>query len=67
MGVLARKTSAADAYGKIAWSRPPDAEVKLVRDERMSDGGYQARHPGESAYKPSNHCAGNAGVSAYLW
>jgi hypothetical protein len=54
MDVSARKTSAADTYGKIVWSWRPDAGVKLVRDERGSDGGYQARHSRESAYTPSN-------------
>ena len=50
MGVLARKTSVAGAYGKIVWSWSPDAGIKLVRDERASDGGYQARHSGYSIH-----------------
>jgi hypothetical protein len=37
------------ADGKSVWSWPPDAEVKLCQDVWQSDGGYQARHPGESA------------------
>jgi hypothetical protein len=51
---LARKTSATDTYGKIVWSWPPDAEVKLCSVDLQSDGGYQARHSRESTYKPSN-------------
>ena len=27
------------------------------------NGGKKGRFPGESAYKPSNHCAGKAGMS----
>jgi len=57
-----RWTSAARAYGEIAWSRCPDAGVKLAENDSADDGGYRARYPGESAYKPSNHRAGNAGL-----
>jgi hypothetical protein len=48
MGVLARKTSATGAYGKIVWSWRPDAGVKLCEDVSQGDGGYQARHFRES-------------------
>jgi hypothetical protein len=35
-------------YGEVVWSRPPDAEVKLVRSTLLrGDGDYQARHTGE--------------------
>jgi hypothetical protein len=42
------------AHGEIAWSWRPDAGAKPVSlpMERAGDGGYQARHTGESAYKP---------------
>ena len=56
------QTSAAHAYGEIAWSRCPDAGIKLAGDDPVSDGGYQARHSGEIAYKPLSHRAGNAGL-----
>jgi hypothetical protein len=49
MDALAQATSAADADGESVWSWPPDAEVKLREDVSRSDGGYQARHPGERA------------------
>jgi len=44
------ETSAADVDGEVVWSCPPDAEVKLVRSKLLlrGDGGYQARHTGES-------------------
>jgi len=47
------------ADGEVAWSWPPDAEVKLammpayrasdVASHHADDGGYQARHTGEIA------------------
>jgi hypothetical protein len=42
----------ADADGEVAWSWPPDAEVKLAGDDPAGDGGKKARRPGEIAYKP---------------
>jgi hypothetical protein len=39
MDVKARQTSAAGTDGQIVWSRPPDAEVKLVDDDFAGDGG----------------------------
>jgi len=39
----------AKADGESVWSWPPDAEVKPCETFRKGDGGYQARHPGESA------------------
>src|SRR5689334_1635101 len=48
MDVFARKTSGESTDGEGVWSWPPDAGVKLARSF-AGDGGYQARHPGESA------------------
>ena len=46
-----RKTNAANVDGEVVWSWRPDAGVKLVRSKLLlrGDGGYQARHTGESA------------------
>jgi hypothetical protein len=35
---------------------------QALRDERQGDGGQTARRAEEITYKPSNHCAGNAGL-----
>jgi len=40
------------ADGQAVWSWRPDAGVKLFGDDPGSDGGYQARHPGESTEQP---------------
>jgi hypothetical protein len=39
MDALDRRTSDPSADGKIAWSWPPDAEVKLADDDSAGDGG----------------------------
>ena len=47
------RTSGAGADGEIVWSRPPDAEVKLLAGRSArGDGGKQARRTEESTYKP---------------
>ena len=56
------------AHGEVVWSWPPDAEatpaVMMIRRSR----GQESPVPGESTYKPSNHRAGNAGMSRLnLW
>jgi hypothetical protein len=56
-------TNASAAYGEIVRSRSPDAGIKLADDESAGDGGQTARRAEEITYKPSNHCAGNAGLS----
>jgi len=54
------------ADGQVAWSRSPDAGVKPV-DDFTGDGGYQARHTGESAKQPLTPLRGECRrVSAYL-
>src|ERR1700724_2850929 len=41
------------ADGEVAWSRPPDAEVKFLRSKLLrDDGGKKARSPRRSRYKP---------------
>jgi hypothetical protein len=54
-------TNSSAAYGEIVRSRSPDAGIKLADDESAGDGGQTARRAEEITYKPSNHCAGNAG------
>jgi hypothetical protein len=50
---MARQTNVAEADGEVAWSRPPDAEVKLLRNKLLrGDGGKRARSPRRSRYKP---------------
>src|SRR5215475_12387640 len=58
-GVSAPDENAA-AYGEVVWSwrRDPGAT-----SAKAGNGGKKGRFPGESAYKPSNHCAGKAGMS----
>ncbi len=53
------------AYGEVVWSWRPDAGVKLACDaaHHADDGGKKARSPGRARNKPSDHCAGNAGLS----
>jgi len=50
------------AAGEIVWSwrRDPGATLAV---SSVGNGGKKGRFPGESAYKPSNHCAGKAGMS----
>ena len=51
---MARQTNVACADGEVAWSRPPDAEVKFGDDalHHAGDGGKKARSPRRSRYKP---------------
>jgi hypothetical protein len=52
----------AGAYGEIVRSRSPDAGIKpCVTNARRR--WLEARHTEEITYKPSDHCAGNAGCS----
>jgi len=68
MDARAQLTNAARADGEVAWSRCPDAGIKLAGEYLADDGGYQARHSGESAYKPLHHRAGKAGsLRLNLW
>jgi hypothetical protein len=46
------RTKGIPADGESVWSRSPDAGIKPANDEFVGDGGYQARHPEESTYKP---------------
>src|SRR5580692_4103251 len=49
---MARQTNVAKADGEVAWSRPPDAEVKFLRSELLrDDGGKKARSPRRSRNK----------------
>ena len=52
----------AAAYGEIVWSwrRDPGATSAV---SPAGNGGKKGRFPGESTYKPSNHCAGKVGMS----
>ncbi len=58
----------AGCAGEIVWSRPPDAEVKPAEMMIGRRRGQQSPVPEESTYKPSNRCAGKAGiVRLSLW
>jgi hypothetical protein len=49
----ARQTNVAGADGEVAWSWPPDAEVKFLGSKLLrGDGGKKARSPGRARYKP---------------
>ena len=48
MDALAVHTSAPKADGEVVWSWSPDAGIKLCENVSQGDGGYQARHSGES-------------------
>ena len=50
------------AAGEVVWSWRRDPGATLVGFP-AGYGGKKGRFPGESAYKPSNHCAGKAGMS----
>jgi hypothetical protein len=68
--VIFRADEQHDAYGEIVWSWHPDADAKFATTlwRRAGDGGQKARRTEESTYKPSNHRAGNAGMSRLnLW
>ena len=67
-----------NAYGETVWSRPSLLRSSLCecgvaptgaasREFRGGDGGKQEFVSGESAHKPSDHCAGKAGCSAALY
>jgi hypothetical protein len=57
MDAFASQDVRRNAYGQVAWSWSPDAGIKLIklrfrpcgRNAEIGDGGYQARHSGESA------------------
>src|SRR5690349_14760217 len=61
-GMLACRTKTLEAYGEVVWSwrRDPGATLAV---SPAGNGGKKGRFPGESTYKPSNHCAGKAGMS----
>ena len=66
------RTTGAEAYGKAVWSWHPllvSSRRRKSRPNRVSailqsagDGGKRNSSPGRARYKPSNHCAGNAGL-----
>ena len=66
------RTTGAEAYGKAVWSWHPllvSSWRRKSRPNRVSailqsagDGGKRNSSPGRARYKPSNHCAGNAGL-----
>jgi hypothetical protein len=66
------RTTGAEAYGKAVWSWHPllvSSRRRKSRPDRVSailqsagDGGKRNSSPGRARYKPSNHCAGNAGL-----
>jgi hypothetical protein len=54
------KTLAADGEVVWSWRRDPGAtSAEILRRQR----GQERPLPGESTYKPQNHCAGKAGMS----
>ena len=57
--ILAGRNAAAD--GEIVWSWRRDPGVKLLVSARQRRG-QERPLPGESTYKPTNHCAGKAGM-----
>ena len=72
------RTTGEAAYGKAVWSWHPLLVSSWRRKRRpnrvstilqfVSDGGKRNSSPGRARYKPSNHCAGNAGVlQLYLY
>jgi hypothetical protein len=66
------RTTGEAAYGKAVWSWHPllvsswrrccDPNRALQDLQSVSDGGKRNSSPGRARYKPSNHCAGNAGL-----
>jgi len=74
-----RRTSDVVAYGKTVWSWCPllASSFAKARDARpgstsaansRSDGGKTNSSPRRARHKPSNHCAGKAGLSRrHLW
>ena len=72
------QTTGEAAYGKAVWFWHPllvSSRRRRRRPNRVStilqsagDGGKRNSSPGRARYKPSNHCAGNAGVlQLYLY
>jgi hypothetical protein len=72
------RTTGEAAYGKAVWFWHPllvSSRRRKRRPNRVStilqsagDGGKRNSSPGRARYKPSNHCAGNAGVlQLYLY
>src|SRR5262249_8837184 len=62
MGAAVSTANGMAAYGEVVWSwrRDPGATCGSLLPHY---GGKKGRFPGESTYKPSNHCAGKAGMS----
>src|SRR5215470_394493 len=56
----ADETLAADGEVVWSWRRDPGATCGSLLPH---NGGKKGRFPGESTYKPSNHCAGKARMS----
>jgi hypothetical protein len=54
------ETFAAD--GEVVWSWRRDPGVEPM-ERSVGHGGKKGRSPGESTYKPVNHCVGKAGMS----
>jgi hypothetical protein len=72
------RTTGEAAYGKAVWSWHPLLVSSWRRSvdptgfsailQSAGDGGKRNSSPGRARYKPSNHCAGNAGVlQLYLY
>src|SRR5207244_340291 len=51
------------AYGEVVWSWRRDPGVKPRGKSHAGDGGKRGRSPGRARKKPSNHCAGKAGMT----
>src|SRR5689334_4390708 len=50
-------------YGEVVWSWRRDPGVYPSRPCGNGNGGKKGRSPGRARRKPSNHCAGKAGMS----
>jgi hypothetical protein len=61
-GIIPARRNAA-AYGEIVWSWRRDPGVYPRRPVLAGQRGQERPFPGEITYKPSNHCAGKAGMS----
>ena len=51
------------AYGEVVWSWRRDRGVYLAGPYPVGNGDKKRRSPGRARRKPSNHCAGKAGVT----
>ena len=51
------------ADGEVVWSWRRDPGVKPRGKSHAGDGGKRGRSPGRARKKPSNHCAGKAGMT----